>query len=107
MVISKYINTTPVSGCRNVSIDGIITIIITLIRNRNSSFIVGLSYLLLKSFIIRASVNISIIFINSLGCIVPTPGMLNHALALFMVGANKSNAINDIIPIIYKIYTFY
>ena len=49
MVINKYINTTPVSGCKNVKILGIKTTIPTLIKNLNSSFIVGLLMFSLKS----------------------------------------------------------
>ena len=44
IVISRYINTTPVSGCKKVKILGIKTTIPTLIKNLNSSKTVGLLY---------------------------------------------------------------
>ena len=66
-VINKYIRTTPVSGCKNVKIDGIPTTIHTLIKNINSCFRVGVLYFSLKSLIILPKTIINIIFINSLG----------------------------------------
>jgi hypothetical protein len=66
-VISRYIRTTPVSGCKKVRIVGIATTIKTLNKKINSSSAVGLLYVLWKFFIIPLIVKINIIFINSLG----------------------------------------
>ena len=88
----KYIITLPVSGSKNVSIDGIRTIINTFNINLNSSFSV-LVFVLSRIYAMYKTIPT---LANSLGWILPIMGMLNHALAPF-IGVPKINTNNSII----------
>ena len=89
--MTKYIITAPVSGCIKVSMEGRRTIISVLKIKKASFLIVGLSYVLLKLLIITAKISIKLIFINSLGCMLPIPGITNQHLLLF-IGLPKNNS---------------
>ena len=106
-VINKYINTTPVSGCRNVSMLGMSTTINIFNMNMNSCAHDGLRYSVLNLFIILASVIINIIFTNSLGWNVPIPGIVNQHFALLTGVPNINSSASKTIPIIYSIHMFF
>ena len=94
--IEEYIKENP----RKVKIKGIRTITPTLSKKNNSSFTVAFLYFVLNLSISLANIIIRIIFINSLGWKVPTPGIKNQHLELLIVGPNKRSPNNKIFPII-------
>ena len=95
--------TAPVSGSIKVRTDGINTINNIFKMNNNSSVILGLLYLSLKSVIILDIMIIKKIFINSLGWRVPIKGILNQHLALLTVLPKNNTRTSEITPIKYKI----
>ena len=92
--------TAPVSGSIKVRTDGINTINNIFKMNNNSSVILGLLYLSLKSVIILDIMIIKKIFINSLGWRVPIKGILNQQVALLIFIPKNNTNTSEITPII-------
>ena len=95
-------STAPVSGSKKVRIVGGKNINIIIVNSFTSSFIViFLGNLIVHLLVTLLRVMISTIFINSLGCSDPIPGIINqHLLPLIGCPITNNNANNNI----FKIY---
>ena len=89
--IIKYMITLPVSGSRNVNIDGIKVII-----NASKITLLSLLFNIFDKYIINTT------FMNSDGWNAPNLGILNHAFEPFIDSPKNNTRINKTIVIMYR-----